>query len=117
MDVITASGPAAGSCAVTYRVTGEWPGGFQGEVVVRNTGSTAVDGWTLRWTFPTGQRITSLWGGTVTQSGAEVSVEAAPYTATIPPSGSVSLGFTGTRAGTATDPTVFLLNGAECSAA
>ncbi|MEV5400128.1 cellulase family glycosylhydrolase [Streptomyces cellulosae] len=117
VDVITASGPAAGPCAVTYRVTGEWPGGFQGEVVVRNTGSTAVDGWTLRWTFPTGQRITSLWGGTVTQSGAEVSVEAAPYTATIPPSGSVSLGFTGTGAGTATDPTVFLLNGAECSAA
>ncbi|MGX1158449.1 cellulase family glycosylhydrolase [Streptomyces albogriseolus] len=115
--VTTASGPAAGSCAVTYRVTGEWPGGFQGEVVVRNTGSTAVDGWTLRWTFPDGQRITSLWGGTVTQSGAEVSVAAAPYTATIPPSGAVSLGFTGARAGTNTDPTVFLLNGAECSAA
>lgn len=115
--VTTASGPAAGSCAVTYRVTGEWPGGFQGEVVVRNTGSTAVDGWTLRWTFPDGQRITSLWGGTVTQSGAEVSVAAAPYTATIPPSGAVSLGFTGSRAGTNTDPTVFLLNGAECSAA
>ncbi|MFF9333917.1 cellulase family glycosylhydrolase [Streptomyces albogriseolus] len=115
--VTTASGPAAGSCAVTYRVTGEWPGGFQGEVVVRNTGSTAVDGWTLRWTFPAGQRITNLWGGTVTQSGAEVSVAAAPYTATIPPSGAVSLGFTGSRAGTNTHPTVFLLNGAECSAA
>ncbi|MFJ9861870.1 cellulase family glycosylhydrolase [Streptomyces albogriseolus] len=118
VTVTTASGPAAGSCAVIYRVTGEWPGGFQGEVVVRNTGSTAVDGWTLRWTFPAGQRITSLWGGTVTQSGAEVSVVAAPYTATIPPSGAVSLGFTGSRTGTDnTDPTVFLLNGAECSAA
>ncbi|MFH9177002.1 cellulase family glycosylhydrolase [Streptomyces albogriseolus] len=116
VTVTTASGPAAGSCAVTYRVTGEWPGGFQSEVVVRNTGSTAVDGWTLRWTFPAGQRITSLWGGTVTQSGAEVSVAAAPYTATIPPSGAVSLGFTGSRAGTNTHPTVFLLNGAECSA-
>ncbi|MCA2204632.1 cellulase family glycosylhydrolase [Streptomyces griseoincarnatus] len=117
VTVTTASGAAAGSCAVAYRVTGEWPGGFQGEVVVRNTGSAAVDGWTLRWTFPAGQRITSLWGGTVTQSGAEVSVAAAPYTATIPPSGSVALGFTGTRPGTNSSPTVFLLNGAECSAA
>ncbi|WP_225640753.1 cellulase family glycosylhydrolase [Streptomyces werraensis] len=117
VTVTTASGPAAGSCAVAYRVTGEWPGGFQGEVVVRNTGSTAVVGWTLRWAFPAGQRITSLWGGTVTQSGAEVSVAAAPYTATIPPSGSVSLGFTGSRSGTNTSPTAFLLNGAECSAA
>ncbi|MGY1524354.1 cellulase family glycosylhydrolase [Streptomyces sp. MN3] len=117
VTVTTASGAAAGSCAVAYRVTGEWPGGFQGEVVVRNTGSAAVDGWTLRWTFPAGQRITSLWGGTMTQSGAEVSVAAAPYTATIPPSGSVALGFTGTRPGTNSSPTVFLLNGAECSAA
>ncbi|MGA5144181.1 cellulase family glycosylhydrolase [Streptomyces griseoincarnatus] len=117
VTVTTASGAAAGSCAVAYRVTGEWPGGFQGEVVVRNTGSTAVDGWTLRWTFPASQRITSLWGGAVTQSGAEVSVAAAPYTATIPPSGSVALGFTGTRPGTNSSPTVFLLNGAECSAA
>ncbi|MGQ5576683.1 cellulase family glycosylhydrolase [Streptomyces sp. ECR3.8] len=117
VTVITASGAAAGSCAVAYRVTGEWPGGFQGEVVVHNTGSTAVDGWTLRWTFPASQRITSLWGGAVTQSGAEVSVAAAPYTATIPPSGSVALGFTGTRPGTNSSPTVFLLNGAECSAA
>ncbi|MEU0581805.1 cellulase family glycosylhydrolase [Streptomyces griseoincarnatus] len=117
VTVTTASGAAAGSCAVAYRVTGEWPGGFQGEVVVRNTGSTAVDGWTLRWTFPASQRITSLWGGTVTQSGSEVSVAAAPYTATIPPSGSVALGFTGTRPGANSSPTVFLLNGAECSAA
>ncbi|MEU1702769.1 cellulase family glycosylhydrolase [Streptomyces pseudogriseolus] len=115
--VTTAPGPAAGSCAVGYRVTGEWPGGFQAEVVVRNTGSAAVDGWTLRWTFPAGQRITSLWGGTATQSGAEVSVAAAPYTATIPPSGSVSLGFTGTRSAAGADPTTFSLNGAECSAA
>ncbi|PNV35811.1 beta-mannosidase [Streptomyces sp. DH-12] len=117
VTVTTTSGPATGSCAVAYRVTGEWPGGFQGEVTVRNTGSTAVEGWTLRWTFPAGQRITNLWGGAVTQSGAEVSVAAAPYTATIPPSASVSLGFTGTRSGTNTNPTAFLLNGAECSAA
>ncbi|MCC9684722.1 cellulase family glycosylhydrolase [Streptomyces althioticus] len=117
VTVRTAPGPAAGSCAIGYRVTGEWPGGFQGEIVLRNTGSTTVDGWTLRWTFPAGQRITSLWGGTVTQSGAEVSVTAAPYTATIPPSGSVALGFTGTRPGAAGSPAVFLLNGTECSAA
>ncbi|MDT6982430.1 cellulase family glycosylhydrolase [Streptomyces lusitanus] len=117
VTVTTASGPAAGSCAVAYRVTGAWPGGFQAEVVVRNSGSAAVDGWTLRWTFPSGQRVTSLWGGTVTQSGAEVSVAAAPYTATIPPAGSVSLGLTGTRSAAGADPAAFSLNGAECSVA
>ncbi|CAM5699368.1 hypothetical protein SALBM217S_00574 [Streptomyces griseoloalbus] len=67
--------------------------------------------------LPAGQRIAGLWGGTATQSGAEVSVAAASYTATIPPSGSVSLGFTGTRFAAGADPTTFSLNGAECSAA
>ncbi|MET9367338.1 cellulase family glycosylhydrolase [Streptomyces griseoflavus] len=115
VTVTTSPGGATGACAVGYRVTGEWPGGFQGEVTVRNTGASAVSGWTLRWTFPAGQRITHLWGGTPVQSGAEVTVTAASYTASIPPSGSVTLGFTGSRSGTNPSPTAFTLNGADCS--
>ncbi|MFF9202638.1 cellulase family glycosylhydrolase [Streptomyces sp. NPDC014986] len=117
VTVTTSSGGATGGCEVGYRVTGEWPGGFQGEVTVRNTGASGVDGWTLRWTFPAGQRITNMWGGTPAQSGAEVSVTSASYTAAIPASGSVTLGFTGTRAGSNPAPTAFSLNGAGCSVA
>ncbi|GAA3501698.1 cellulase family glycosylhydrolase [Streptomyces prasinosporus] len=117
VTVTTSSGGTTGACAVGYRVTGEWPGGFQGEVTVRNTGGSAVNGWTLRWTFPGDQRITNLWGGTPTQSGAEVSVTAASYTATIPASGSVTLGFTASRSGANPGPTAFSLNGATCSVA
>ncbi|MFG3006640.1 cellulase family glycosylhydrolase [Streptomyces calvus] len=117
VTVTTSSGGTTGACAVGYRVTGEWPGGFQGEVTVRNTGGSAVNGWTLRWTFPAGQRITAMWGGTPAQSGAEVTVTSAAYTAAIPASGSVTLGFTGTRSGSNPSPTVFSLNGAECSVA
>ncbi|WP_179201259.1 cellulase family glycosylhydrolase, partial [Streptomyces scabiei] len=77
VTVTTSSGGSTAACAIGYRVTGEWPGGFQGEVVIRNTGTSAVDGWTLRWTFPDSQRVSSLWGGTVAQSGAAVTVTAA----------------------------------------
>ncbi|MFC9889337.1 cellulase family glycosylhydrolase [Streptomyces pilosus] len=115
VTVTTSPGGATGACAVGYRVTGEWPGGFQGEVTVRNTGNAAVDGWTLRWAFPAGQRITHMWGGTPVQSGSEVTVTAASYTATIPASGSVTLGFTGSRSATNPSPTAFSLNGADCS--
>ncbi|GAA2529512.1 MULTISPECIES: cellulase family glycosylhydrolase [Streptomyces] len=117
VTVTTSSGGTTGSCEVGYRVTGEWPGGFQGEVTVRNTGGSAVNGWTLRWTFPGDQRITHLWGGTPAQSGSEVSVTAASYTATIPASGSVTLGFTASRSGANPSPTAFSLNGATCSVA
>ncbi|MEV5356843.1 cellulase family glycosylhydrolase [Streptomyces sp. NPDC052693] len=115
VTVTTAPGGTPSACAVGYRVTGSWPGGFQGEITVRNTGTSAINGWTLRWTFPDGQRITNLWGGTATQSGADVSVAAAPYTATVPAAGSVTLGFTATRGTAHADPTAFTLNGAACS--
>ncbi|MDQ0746552.1 mannan endo-1,4-beta-mannosidase [Streptomyces africanus] len=111
----TSSGGSPSSCGVGYRVTSSWPGGFQGEITLRNAGTSAINGWTLRWTFPDSQRITNLWGGTATQSGSEVSVAAAPYTATIPASGSVTLGFTASRATANPSPTAFTLNGAACS--
>ncbi|GHH93411.1 cellulase family glycosylhydrolase [Streptomyces capillispiralis] len=117
VTVTTSSGGTTGACAVGYRVTGEWPGGFQGEITVRNTGAAAVNGWTLRWTFPADQRVTNMWGGTPAQSGADVTVTSASYTAAIPASGSVTVGFTGTRTGANPAPTAFSLNGADCSVA
>ncbi|MBP5873850.1 cellulase family glycosylhydrolase [Streptomyces scabiei] len=115
VNVTTASGGSTAACAVGYRVTGEWSGGFQGEIVIRNTGTAAVDGWTLRWTFPGSQRVSSLWGGTAAQSGAAVTVTAASYTAKIPAAGSVTLGFTASRGATNPAPTAFSLNGASCT--
>ncbi|MER5215580.1 cellulase family glycosylhydrolase [Streptomyces sp. NPDC002838] len=117
VTVTTSAGGSSAACGVNYRVTSQWSGGFQGEIVIRNTGSTAINGWTLRWTFSDSQRITNLWGGTATQSGAEVSVTSASYTAQIPAAGSVTLGFTATRATANPSPSAFTLNGATCSLA
>ncbi|CQR65412.1 cellulase family glycosylhydrolase [Streptomyces leeuwenhoekii] len=111
----SSSGGAPAACGVAYKVTGQWPGGFQGEIVVRNTGTSAINGWTLRWTFPDSQRVTNLWGGTAAQEGAEVTVASAPYTASIPAAGSVTLGFTASRGTANPSPTAFALNGAACT--
>ncbi|GAB2851863.1 cellulase family glycosylhydrolase [Streptomyces deserti] len=115
VTVTTAPGGSSAVCGVRYRVTNEWTGGFQGEIVLRNTGSSAINGWTLRWTFPDSQRITNLWGGTATQSGSEVTVTSASYTAAVPASGSVTLGFTATKGAANPGPTAFTLNGASCT--
>ncbi|WP_211294755.1 cellulose binding domain-containing protein, partial [Streptomyces glaucescens] len=106
--------PGAG-CAVGYRVVNQWPGGFQGEITIRNTGTAGINGWTLAFAFPDGQTITNMWGGTPAQDGTAVTVAAASYTAGIPTSGSVTLGFTGTRAAANTAPTAFALNGTACT--
>ena len=93
---------AGAACSATYSVTGSWPGGFQGQVVVRNTGSATLSGWRLGWTFPGDQKITNLWNGGYTQSGAAVTVTSAAYNGTLPAGGTATVGFTGTY--TSSDP-------------
>ncbi|WP_329060919.1 cellulase family glycosylhydrolase [Streptomyces sp. NBC_01429] len=108
-------GGTTGSCAVGYTVSGQWSGGFQGEVVIRNTGSTAVNGWTLGWTFPDGQRVTQMWGATSSQNGSAVSAASASYTAVIDPGASVSLGFIASGTGGTGTPSAFTLNSTACA--
>ncbi|GAA5206651.1 cellulase family glycosylhydrolase [Streptomyces thinghirensis] len=103
------------ACSVGYRVVGEWPGGFQGEIAVRNTGTAPIGPWTLTFAFADGQTITNMWGGTPTQNAGAVSVAPASYTSTIPAGGTVTLGFTGGKGGTNTAPAGFSLNEAACT--
>ncbi|MFD5827206.1 cellulose binding domain-containing protein [Lentzea sp. NPDC060358] len=108
--------PAARTCAVSYRVTGEWPGGFQAEVVVRNTGSAPIDGWNVRWTFGGRQAVTEMWNATVRRSGPAVDAVNAGYNPRIPPGGSVQIGFNGSVRGGNPVPDAFAVNGKPCSA-
>ncbi|MFJ1735271.1 cellulase family glycosylhydrolase [Streptomyces sp. NPDC088254] len=108
-------GSPGAACSVRYRVLGEWPGGFQGEIALRNTGTAPVDGWTLRFAFADGQTVSSMWGGTPTQTGGTVSVAAASYTSAVPAGGTVTVGFIGAKGAANTAPTVFNLNGADCT--
>ncbi|BEL04882.1 hypothetical protein Q0Z83_030730 [Actinoplanes sichuanensis] len=107
--------PGTGACAVTYRVTGSWPGGFQGDVKVANTGGTALTSWRLAWQFTGGQQISQLWGGTVTQSGAAVTVGNAAWNGGIAAGGSTSFGFLGSWTGGNPVPAAFTLNGTACT--
>ncbi|MEU0850975.1 cellulase family glycosylhydrolase [Streptomyces flaveolus] len=113
--VSVTTGKGATACSVGYRVVGEWPGGFQGEITVRNTGATPLGTWTLAFAFADGQTVTNMWGGTPTQHAGAVSVAPASYTSTVPAGGSVTLGFTAGKGATNTAPTAFSLNGAACA--
>ncbi|GAA3278320.1 cellulase family glycosylhydrolase [Dactylosporangium vinaceum] len=112
---VTMSDPVLGACKVTYTVVGQWPGGFQGEVRIANTGTVAVSGWKLTWNYINGQAINQMWGGTYTQTGGAVAVTNAAYTAPIPAGGAVSFGFLSSWNGTNATPSSFILNGQWCS--
>ncbi|MBF9134830.1 cellulose binding domain-containing protein, partial [Plantactinospora sp. S1510] len=90
----------SGSCSATYSVTGSWQGGFQAEVTVRNTGTSAMTGWTVGWSFANGQSISQIWGGTHTQTGSSVSVRNAAYNGNLAANASTTFGFLGSWTGT-----------------
>jgi endo-1,4-beta-xylanase len=107
--------PGTGACAVTYRVIGSWPGGFQGDVKIANTGGSTVSGWKLAWSFTGGQTISQLWNGSVTQSGPAVTVTNASWNGSIPAGGAQWIGFLGNVTGSNPAPTSFTLNGTACT--
>ena len=112
---VTTGKAASTPCSVGYRVVGEWPGGFQGEIRIGNPGTAVINGWKLAFAFADGQTVSNMWGGTATQSGGTVSVAPASYTTTIPAGGSVTVGFIAGKGSTNTAPTVFTLNGSACT--
>ncbi|WP_228543286.1 cellulose binding domain-containing protein [Micromonospora sp. S-DT3-3-22] len=108
--------PAGGTgCAVGYAVTGQWQGGFQGEVTIRNTGTTPVDGWTLQWTFADGQRISQAWNAGYTQSGGTVRATNVSWNGAIAAGATVNFGFLADVTGTNNRPGGFTLNGVACT--
>jgi mannan endo-1,4-beta-mannosidase len=112
--VFGAGAPAAGSCAVDYRVT-DWGTWFNADVTIRNTGTTAVKGWQLAFAFPDGQQLGQTWNATAVQQGSDVRVANETWTETIPAGGTVSFGFNGSSTGTNGVPAAFALNGSTCA--
>ncbi|HYS40662.1 MAG TPA: cellulose binding domain-containing protein, partial [Pseudonocardiaceae bacterium] len=104
-----------GTCHVVYTKASEWAGGFVANITINNTGTSAINGWTLTYAFPGDQKITNAWNATVTQNGAAVSATNMSFDATIAPGGNVSYGYQGTWTANDTAPSSFSLNGTACA--
>ncbi|GIM97339.1 hypothetical protein Ato02nite_091320 [Paractinoplanes toevensis] len=110
----TTSPPPAGACRVAATVNA-WNTGLTENLTITNPGASAVDGWSLAFTLPGGQRITSGWNATYSPSAGLVTAKNASYNAVIAPNASVSVGFQADHTGNAAAATSFTLNGAACT--
>jgi endo-1,4-beta-xylanase len=108
-------GAGGGTCHVTYTKNSEWPGGFTAQVVIANSGTTAVNGWSLTFTFPGDQKITSNFNGGFSQTGENATLTNASYNGTIASGASITDGFQGTWASSDANPTGFSINGTACN--
>jgi hypothetical protein len=110
----TTGGTGSPSCKVTFTPQ-TWAGGYTANVTVADTGSTAVNGWRVGFTLPSGQTVTSAWNATLSATTGSVTASNLSYNAQIPAGGSQSFGFQGTYSGTFAQPAGFTLNGTACS--
>ncbi|MEU7870620.1 cellulose binding domain-containing protein [Dactylosporangium sp. NPDC049140] len=109
--------PATSTCSVKFADANDWGNGYVGNIDITNTGTAAINNWTLTFSWPTGwQSLSSGWNGTWTQTGATVRVTPADFNTNLAPGATTSIGFVGAYSGPNILPAAFTLNGNVCSA-
>lgn len=111
VTVAPASTGGGGTC--TYSIDNEWNDGFVATITLRNTGTSAIDGWTVGWSHADGTRVTSHWNATLAGTN--------PYSATplswnsrIEPGQSVAFGVQARKGVPGTPAPIATVTGAIC---
>ncbi|MFC7530926.1 CotH kinase family protein [Actinoplanes sp. GCM10030250] len=97
--------PAGGGCTAAYSQTGQWTGGFQGEVRV-TAGAARINGWTVTLAFANGQRVSQVWNAVMAGTGASVTARNESYNGALAAAASTTFGLLGSWTGTNTPPVV-----------
>jgi Cellulose binding domain len=106
--------PGDAACRATGTVNA-WNNGLTADITVTNTGSSAVNGWTVTFSLPSGQTITNGWNAAYSPTSGQVRATNVSYNASVAPGASVSFGFQATHTGNGGPPTGFALNGSPCT--
>ncbi len=107
--------PGGGTGPRVAYTMNSWGSGFTASIDITNTGTSAINGWTLAFNLPSGQSITSGWGATYSPSSGQVSARNVDYNAAIAPGATINIGFQATTSGNTAEPTAFTLNGVACT--
>ncbi|MEU8204349.1 cellulose binding domain-containing protein [Streptosporangium sp. NPDC049046] len=107
--------PGGGTAPRIAYTMNSWNNGFTANISITNTGNTTINGWTLVFTLPSGQSITSGWNATYSPSSGQVSAVNVSHNATLAPGATIDIGFQANHTGNTAKPTAFTLNGIACT--
>lgn len=115
-DPDPAPDPPTGACRVGW-TSNAWNTGLTASITLTNTGSSPVNGWSLAFTLPAGQTITSGWGATYSPGSGAVTARNVSYNSALAPGASTQIGLQATHTGDTGRPDSFTLNGRPCTVA
>ena len=101
---IPASAATVALPTAVFAKTSDWGTGFEAAYTITNAMSVPLNTWTLTFTLPANEHVTSLWNGTLTMSGDLATVRNADYNRNVAVGASTTFGLVAN--GTATTPTL-----------
>nr|WP_277606068.1 endo-1,4-beta-xylanase [Glycomyces sp. L485] len=100
----TSPPPTGAGCSAAIEVVNDWGSGWQANVSV-TAGDGGVNGWTLDWTWPDGQSISSSWNVDIAQTGSSVTASDVGWNGTVA-SGQTREAFGFVGSGSSAEPAV-----------
>ena len=118
--MVTIAAPAAHAADNTgliasFGVTSTWDTGFEGGYTITNKSIHTVGSWTITFTLPAGEAVTSSWNGTVTQSGTQYTITSPTWATPLAPGDTAPVvGLDFSDGGSAVQPGACLINNGPC---
>lgn len=113
----TADGNATAACLVSYAVAPDAANRYAMTMVITNSTTARVNGWTLRWDFPREEKIIYGWNAMVANGPTGAIATGIGPDQAIAPGAKVTIGFAGQKGKWVPTPTGFTLNGQPCDSA
>ena len=83
---------ATGGGQCEYIVTNEWNSGYTGIVRITNSGTSAINGWNVSWSYTDGSSMVNSWNANVSGSNP-LTASSLSWNSTIQPGQSTEFGF------------------------
>jgi glucuronoarabinoxylan endo-1,4-beta-xylanase len=100
------------ACAVTYKAQ-TTDGGFSAKLMVTNTGTTAIRGWTLVFPVDEGVKVVTVTNAVIVNPENPVTLQNAPHNGTVLPQRFIGVGIG--AVGPVQNPAWFEVNGIRCA--
>ncbi|WP_143590494.1 glycoside hydrolase family 3 N-terminal domain-containing protein [Thermoactinospora rubra] len=98
VTVTTRGDGTGGGCTATATVQSQWGNGYVVQpVTVKNTGASAIGGWTVTFTLPAGHVITGSWNAQLSVDGRTVTARNLGWNGALAPNASTTFGFQASR--------------------
>ena len=110
----TASAAGATLPTAVFAKSQDWGTGFTGGYTITNTMSVTLNTWSVSFTLPATEKVTSLWDGNLTTSGNTYTATNLSWNAPLAPGATTTFAFNASNSGTYQDPSGCTLNGNPC---